>query len=148
MRKINALLKEHPESQFSALAKQAIAHLNLRQLWEAINPSIISQNSFAGSLNNGQLTVYAYNASVATKIKLSSASLLTQLQNLQKSDSFYKDCKVTAITVKVQVKSQVKTTTKAPRKLSKEAAFRLNDLASQLGETVLSEKLKQIANKH
>jgi hypothetical protein len=85
---------------------------------------------------------------VATKIKLSSASLLTQLQNLQKTEPFYRECKVTSIAVKVQVKSQARPKTNVPRKLSKEAATRLNNLASQLGESTLSEKLKKLANKH
>jgi hypothetical protein len=148
MRKINALLKETTESQFSNLTKLANTHLNLRQFWHAIAPSMLSQNSFAGNLKNGQLTIYACNSSVATKIKLSSASLLTQLQNLQKTEPFYRECKVTSIAVKVQVKSQAKPKAYAPRKLSKEAANRLNSLASQLGESALSEKLKQLASKH
>ena len=148
MRKINALFKENTENQFSNLTKQANAHLNLRQFWHAIAPSLLSQNSFAGSLKNGLLTIYACNPSVATKIKLSSASLLTQLQNLQKTEAFYRECKVTSIAVKVQVKSQARPKTNVPRKLSKESATRLNKLASQLGESSLSEKLKILANKY
>lgn len=147
MRKINVLLKENADSQFSALAKQANAHLNLRQFWEAIAPKILSQSSFAGSLNNGQLTIYANNASAAAKIKLTSASLLTQLQNLQKNDPFYRECKVTAITVKVQVKSQPTPTIKAPRKLSNQASSTLKKLAEQLGDTALADELKKLASK-
>ena len=148
MRKINALLKENSDSQFSTLAKQANAHLNLRQFWEAIAPKMLSQSSFAGSLNNGQLTIYACNASVAAKIKLTSASLLTQLQNLQKTDPFYRECKVTAITVKVQVKSQPKLVMKTPRKLSNHASASLKSLANQLGDSLLADKLNQLANKN
>jgi hypothetical protein len=147
MRKINALFNESPDSQFSSLAKQANAHLNLRQFWEAIAPKMLSQSSFAGSLNNGQLTIYAHNASVATKIKLMSASLLTELQNLQKTDPFYRVCKVTSITVKVQVKSQPKPLIKKPRKLSIQTADRLINLADQLGDSLLADKLKSLANK-
>ena len=148
MRKINILLSKSADSQFNNLTKQANTHLNLRQLWEAATPKLLSQHSFAGSLSNGQLTVYAYNASVATKIKLNSASLLTQLQNLHASDPFYKECKVTSITVKVQVKSQPKPITKAPRTLTKHAATNLKKLAEQLGDTALSEKLNQLASKY
>jgi hypothetical protein len=147
MRKINALLKENADSQFNTLAKQANAHLNLRQFWEAIAPKMLSQHSFAGSLNNGQLVVYANNATVATKIKLTSASLLTQLQNLQKSDPFYRECKVTAIVVKVQVKSQQKPLVKMPRKLSNQASNSLKNLAEKLGDTPLSASLRQLASK-
>jgi len=148
MRKINVLFNEKSDdSQFSQLAKHANAHLNLQQFWEAIAPKILSQSSFAGSLNNGQLIVYAYNASVATKIKLTSTSLLTQLQNLATSDPFYRECKVTSITVKVQVKSQQKPTVKMQRKLSNKAASCLKNLANKLGDTTLSIKLKQLASK-
>ncbi len=147
MRKINALLKDNTDDQFNTLAKQANAHLNLRQFWEAIAPKMVSQHSFAGSLNNGQLIVYANNATVATKIKLTSASLLTQLQNLQKSDPFYRECKVTAIVVKVQVKSQQKPLVKMPRKLSNQASSSLKNLAEKLGDTPLSASLRQLASK-
>jgi len=148
MYKINTLLSKSSDSQFNNLTKQANAHLNLRQLWEAIAPKILSQHSFAGNLSNGQLTVYAYNASVAAKIKLTSASLLTQLQNLHESDPFYRECKVTSITVKVQVKSQPKPIAKAPRTLSKHATTSLKKLAAELGDTALAEKLNQLANKY
>ncbi len=155
MRKISTLFSANnastsnraADSQFSHLSKQASAHLNLRQFWEAIAPKMLSQHSFAGNLNNGQLTIYAYNASVAAKIKLTSASLLTQLQNLAISDPFYKECKVTAITVKVQVKSQPKPILKAPRTLSNQASASLKTLAEQLGDSALAEKLKHLASK-
>jgi len=150
MRKINTLFRESnhaTDSQFNNLTKQANAHLNLRQFWEAIAPKMLSQSSFAGSLNNGQLTIYAYNASVAAKIKLTSASLLTQLQNLQKTDTFYRECKVTSIMVKVQVKSQPKPLIKTPRKLSNQASISLKNLANVLGDTPLADKLKHLANK-
>jgi hypothetical protein len=147
MRKLNALLKATADSQFNSLAKQANAHLNLRQFWEAVAPKILSQHSFAGSLTSGLLTIYADNASVAAKIKLSSANLLSQLQILQESDPFYKECKVTAIAVKVQVKSQPKPFEKKPRKLSNLAATNLKNLAEQLGDSALSDKLKQLASK-
>lgn len=147
MRKINTLLQATADSQFNSLAKQANAHLNLRQFWEAVAPQIISQNSFAGSLSNGQLVIYAHNASVAAKIKLTSANLLQQLQNLQKTDTFYRECKVTAITVKVQAKSQAKPVAKAPRRLSRQAASCLKSMAEQLGDSRLADKLRRLAER-
>ncbi|MFW5432557.1 MAG: DciA family protein [Methylophilaceae bacterium] len=149
MQKIKALFKPNSnqnDNQFNSLVAQADAHLNLQQFWQAIAPKIISQSSFAGSLNGGLLTVYAYNNSVAAKIKLTSASLLTQLQNLQKTDVFYKQCKVTGIKVKVQVKSQQKRPTTEPRTISRRAATTLRTLADNLGDTSLADKLKKIAD--
>ena len=150
MRKINALFSEN--SALNKLSRNVLAHQYLQQFWQAASPKILSQNSFPSSLINGLLTVYANSAIVANKIKLTQASLLTQLQNLQKTDPLYKDCKVTAISVKVQVKSRPKPTIKAPRRLSYNAANSLKNLADDLltknkGESSLAIKLKILASK-
>ena len=81
MQKINALFnknKSDSDNQFNRLVAQADAHLNLQQFWQAIAPGAISQSSSASSLKNGLLTIYAHNSGVATKIKLTNASLLTE----------------------------------------------------------------------
>lgn len=150
MRKINALFSEN--SELNHLAKNVLAHQYLQQFWQAAAPKILSQNSFASTLTNGQLTVYADSAIVANKIKLTNASLLTQLQNLQKTERLYKDCKVTVINVKVQVKSLPKPTVKAPRRLSYNAANSLKNLADDLlvknkGDSPLATKLSILARK-
>lgn len=145
MRKINTLFSD--DNQLNALAKNVQAHQNLQRLWHAVAPKILSQASFASSLTNSQLTVYADSAIVASKIKLSHASLLTQLQNLQKNDPLFRECKVTAITVKVQVKSRPKPIIKTSRKLSASAAASLKQLAEDLGESPLAIKLNTLASK-
>jgi hypothetical protein len=145
MRKINTLFNEN--SQLSALAKNVQAHQNLQRLWRDAAPQTLSQTSFASSLTNGQLTVYADSAVVASKIKLTHATLLTKLQNLQKTDPFFRECKVTAIMVKVQVKSRPKTVIRAPRRLSTKAAANLKQLAQDLGESPLALRLKSLASK-
>jgi hypothetical protein len=150
MRKINALLNTNSgktNRQFNALVAQANMHLNLQQFWQAAAPQAISNLSSVGHLKNELLTIYAYNNSVATKIKLTSASLLTQLQNLQKEDPFYKHCKVTGIKVKVQVKSQKTPKSSAQRTLSHDAATTLRRLANDLGDTTLADKLNKLADK-
>lgn len=155
MRKINALISQtsqHDNSPFTQLTKQAQSHLTLQQFWLTAAPKIVGDNSFASSLTSGQLTILAYSAIVANKIKLTQASLLTQLQNLQKTDPLYKDCKVTAIGVKVQVKSLPKPIIKAPRRLSYNAANSLKNLADDLlaknkGESALATKLNILARK-
>ena len=149
MQKINNLLSasgKKTDDQFNTLVTQANNHLDLQQFWLAIAPHAIGQSSFAGSLNNGLLSVFAYNNSVAAKIKLTSTSLLTQLQNLQKTDPIYKLYKVTGISVKVQVKSQEKRATIEPRTISRRAATTLRKLANNLGDTTLAEKLNKIAD--
>ncbi len=150
MHKINNLLNHN--SQLSMLAKNVQLHQHLQQFWQAAVPKLLSQNSFATSLVNGQLTVYADSAIIASKIKLSHASLLTLLQNLQIKQALYRECKVTAISVKVQVKSRPKPIIKTPRQLSTRAATSLKKLADDLfaknkGESPLAVKLKLLASK-
>ena len=150
MRKINALFSEN--SELNHLAKNVQAHQSLQQFWQTAAPKILSQNSFASSLINGQLTLYADSAIVANKIKLTQANLLTQLQNLQKNDPLFWVCKVTSISVKVQVKSRSKPNIKAPRRLSYNAANSLKNLAEDLlannkGDSPLATKLKILASK-
>lgn len=148
MRKINALLKANntPNGQFNKLVAEADKHLDLQQFWQAVAPKAIATLSHVGSLKNQTLTVYAHNNSVATKIKLTSASLLTQLQNLQKTDAFYKPYKLTGIMVKVQVKSHKMPKNSAPRIMSRRAATTLRKLADDLGDSLLAEKLHKLAN--
>ena len=145
MHKINTLFASN--GQLDALAKNALAHQHLQQLWQTATPTMLAETSFANSLDNGLLTVYADSAIVANKIKLIHASLLTQLQNLQKNNPQFRDCKVTAIGVKVQVKSRPKVAVKAPRKLSANAAYHLKALADDLGESELASKLNSLARK-
>ncbi|HSF70678.1 MAG TPA: DciA family protein [Methylotenera sp.] len=150
MRKINTLFAAN--SQLEALAKNVQAHQHLQQLWQAAAPEILAQASHITSLNNNVLTVYADSAIVANKIKLTHASLLTQLENLQKNNPKFRVCKVTAIVVKVQVKSRPKTVIKTPRVLSNNAANNLKVLAQNLldknkGESPLATKLKLLASK-
>ncbi len=149
MQKINHLLNDNddqPNDSFSHLVTQANKHLSLQQFWQEAVPTIIGQSSFASNLNNGILVVFAHHNGVAAKIKLTSASLLTQLQNLQKTNAEYKPYKVTGISVKVQVKSQQKQATTSQRTLSVGAATTLRELADDLGDSALATKLKKIAD--
>lgn len=151
MLKINSLLsvsQQHSQSQLAQLTKKAEFFSILQKYWASAADQLIAENSFVGDIKNNQLTVYAHNALVASKIKLILPQLLIKLQVLQQSQPLFRDCKVSAITVKVQVKSSPKPTPKAPRKLSNAAANSLNNLAETLGESLLSSKLKSLAGKY
>ena len=150
MRKINSLFAAN--NQLELLTKNVQAHQQLQQLWQVAAPQILAQASFASNLTDGQLTVYADSAIVANKIKLTHASLLTQLENLQKNNLKFRECKVTAIVVKVQVKSRPKAIVKTPRTLSSDAANNLKMFAQELliknkGESSLATKLNLLASK-
>ena len=154
MRKINTLFNNSQDnSAFSQLTQRAQSHLTLQQFWQSAAPAIVGENSFASNLTNGQLTILADNAMVANKIKLTQASLLTQLQNLQNSNHAFRECKVTAIVVKVQVKSRPKQVIKTPRTLSIHASNSLKQFAEDLlanskGDSPLAVKLRVLASKH
>lgn len=150
MKKINSLFSDsqfNPHNQLNQLAKKAQSHQLLQQFWAAVADQLIIQHTFVGSIINGQLTIYASSAIVASKIKLIQTKLLTQLQHLQQTKATFRECKVTAIVVKVQVKSTLKPAVKVPRKLTKNAADSLKNLAENLGDSALSAQLKSLANK-
>jgi len=148
--KFSSLLKNSSSGAFSnlplkALAQQAQAHQKLQTLWQHVVPSELAQLCTAQTLSAEKLTVVAYSASAATKIKLLSARLLTQLQNLQKTDPKFKECKVTAITVKVQVKYTLPVTPKPRRRVPLKAAAGLKTLANSLGDSELARQLQHLA---
>jgi hypothetical protein len=145
MRKIHALLNHH--DAFDAISKKIASRAQLEQLWQTVAPSIIAENSHANHLDNGQLVVFADSAIVANKIKLTQASLLTALQNLQNSTPLLRDCKVTSISVKVQVKSHPQATAKPAKNVSAKAAASLEACASRLGDSPLAQALKSLASK-
>lgn len=148
MDKLSSLLNN--SSAFSglplrALAQQAQSQQKLQALWLSVVPDELAPFSAAQTLSGEKLTVIATSAGAATKIKLLSARLLTQLQNLQKTEPKFKECKVTAIAVKMQVKSATYHTPKAKRKVPLQASNRLNQLAETLGDSELAKKLKHLA---
>jgi hypothetical protein len=149
MQKIKALLTESTELR--QLNSQAYSRAFIYQLWQNSAPPILVQSSQAISLENGQLNVLANSAIVANKIKLTQvdllSSLLTQLQNLQKKEPSLRECKVTSISVKVQVKSTPRPALKSPRIISAKASTSLKKLAKELGDSALSQKLNSLANK-
>ncbi len=134
MERFNSLLK-HPE--LNALHTRTQAVQAAQKIWEAIAPADVTKFSHASSIKNQQFTVVADNSVVAAKIKLLIPSLLIQLQKQERE--------VTAIRVKVQVKSAPQAKPKSPRKLSTAAAQRLENLSSQLGDSALSAALKKLS---
>lgn len=149
MRKINTLLTESSELQL--VNASAASRVLLNKLWQASAPKVLSQSSKAIALENGQLKVLADSPIIANKIKLTQvdliSSLLTQLENLQKNESFLRECKVTSISVKVQVKSTPRPALKSPRIISAKASNNLKKLAQELGDSALAQKLNSLANK-
>lgn len=136
MRQFNALLKQPELVALKARANETQA---AQAIWAAIAPANLAQVSHASSIKNNQFTVFADNNAVAAKIKLFIPSLLIKLEN--------QGCEVTAIRVKVQVKSSPQPKLKTLKKLSVHAAAEINQLSIKLSGTPLGDALARLAKK-
>lgn len=136
MQRFNTLLNQPELTALNARNKENDA---AQKIWEAIAPDNLAQLSHAIGIKSKQFTVYAANNTVAAKIKLFIPSLLIKLEK--------QDCEVTAIRVKVQVKSTPLAKPKAIRKLSNNAANSLNELAEKISGTPLADALARLAKK-
>jgi hypothetical protein len=134
MQRLNSLLKQPELNALNARNQQTQA---TQKIWEAIAPDNLAKFSHAGSMQNQQLTLYADNSVVAAKIKLLLPSLLIQLQK--------QVCEVTAIRVKVQVKSTPQPKLKTRRKLTPAAASSLQELSNKLSGTALGDALSKLS---
>jgi hypothetical protein len=134
MERFNSLLK-HPE--LNALNTRTQQTQAAQKIWEAIAPAEVTKLSHASTIKNQQFTVFADNSVVAAKIKLLLPSLLIKLQK--------QECEVTAIRVKVQVKSTPQTKAASSRKLSIAAAQRLQTLGNKLSGTPLGDALNKLS---
>lgn len=136
MRQFNSLLKQPELIALNAHTKETQA---AQSIWEAIAPDNLAKFSHATAIKNQQFTIFAHNNAVAAKIKLFIPSLLIKLEN--------KECEVTSIRVKVQVKSTPQVKPKAIKKLSLQAASDLKILAVKLTGTPLGDALVRLAKK-
>ncbi|MEQ1487126.1 MAG: DciA family protein [Methylotenera sp.] len=136
MHQFNALLKQPELLALNAHTKEAAA---AQAIWATIAPDNLAQFSHARSIKNNELSLFAHNNAVAAKIKLFIPSLLIKLEK--------QGCEVTAIRVKVQVKSTPQAKPKVIKKLSAQAAIDLHQLAEKLSGTALGDALARLATK-
>jgi hypothetical protein len=134
MQRFNALLNLPEMKSLNARNEQNQA---AQKIWEAIAPDNLAQFSHASGIKNQQFTLYANNNAVAAKIKLLIPSLLIKLEK--------QECEVTAIRVKVQVKSTPQPKVRVPKKLSPVAANHLKLLGEKLSGTALGNALTKLA---
>lgn len=134
MQQFNALLNQPELTAINARNQQNQA---AQKIWGVIAPDNLAQYSHATSIKNQQLTVYANNNAVAAKIKLLIPSLLIKLEK--------QECEVTAIRVKVQVKSTPPPKLKTRKTLSPTAVTQLQLLGKKLSGTALGDALIKLA---
>jgi len=136
MRQFNTLnqlpfLDELSSHQQSAFAAQSV--------WEIIAPDNLASISKAVSIKNQQLNITTTHNAVAAKIKFLTPNLLQKLQ--------LAEIEVIAIHVKVEVQSTPQMKQKPIRKLSKNAANNLNQLAKNIDGTPLADILTRLASR-
>lgn len=136
MLRFNALLRQPELTALNAHNREKQA---AQIIWEAVAPDNLAQLSHATTVKNQQFTVMAHNNAVAAKIKLFIPSLLIKLEK--------QGCEVTAIRVKVQVKSSPPARPKIIKKLSPKASSELQLLANKLSGTTLGDALARLAKK-
>ncbi|MDO9050147.1 MAG: DciA family protein [Methylotenera sp.] len=134
MQRFNTLLRQ-PE--LIALNARNLQTQTAQKIWEAIAPDNLAKLSHVSSIENKRFTVFANNNAVAAKIKLLIPSLLIKLEK--------QEYEVTAIRVKVQVKSNPKPKLKSLKKLSPIAATHLQQLGQSLSGTALGDALIKLA---
>lgn len=136
MQRINALLQQSTPSAFNKHHAEIQA---IQKIWEAIAPDNLAQLSRAASIKNQQLTLVTSSNAVAAKIKLLIPSLLILLEK--------KECKVTSIRVKMQVKSSPQRAIKPERKLSPHATHALKELLANLDNSPLKDIISRLAKR-
>lgn len=109
-----------------------------QQVWEAITPDNLATVSKAVSIKHQTLHIVTQHNAVAAKIKFLTPSLLEQLESVE--------IEVTAIQVKVQVKSSKPEQPKVHKKVSQKAAQNLQKLANTLEDGSLKQALARIAS--
>lgn len=108
-----------------------------QQVWEAIAPNELLSLTHALTIREDKLIIATAHNAVAAKVKLLTPNILTRLSKL--------NLNVTAIQVKVQVKSEIPVTSTVQRKLSKNAATHLKAAADALEPGPLANSLAKIA---
>lgn len=108
-------------------------------IWQQVAPENLATLSQAKEIKNQQLKLTTQHNAVAAKIKLLAPTILNALKK--------QGCEVTAIQVKVQVKSTPPKKQKKLKEISPQAGKNLEALAQKLTGTALGDALEKLAKK-
>ncbi len=121
----------------SALKSHSEQSAFAQQVWEAIAPNELLPLTHAVTIREDKLIIATAQNAVAAKVKLLTPNILTRLSKL--------NLNVTAIQVKVQVKSEIPVNSTVQRKISKKAAKHLKAASEALEPGPLADSLANIA---
>ena len=143
-RKLNSFLTE-PNSPLSRLTAAAQRLSALARIWESIAPIGLASYCRVGRLDDGILTLYADNGSIASKLNQQLPSLLIQFQQQTQSKSQQRGGEITGIRIDVQVNPPLsKSLTAQKNPISNQGIACLKELELELPESSLKGALTNL----
>ena len=139
-RKLDSYLNE-PASPLSRLSAAAQGLSTLARIWESVAPIALARSCRVGRVDDGVLTLFADNGSIASKLKQQLPSLLEKFQQ--------RGGKINGIRIDVQVKmpSPARLYTAKPV-ISPTALSSLSELQLNLPDSKLKEALTNLIGHH
>lgn len=144
MLKINRIFTNHHE--LKPLLEEANDRQRLQQLWCTVAPEL-SKLSQVLALEDGTLTIGAYSGAVASKIRLLETGLLQKIREFYQNSRKNKGLNLSAIKVKVQVKSRPKIKQKRIQSPSNQALNTLEACADKIDNPALETALRQFIDR-
>ena len=131
---IKSLLSNNQELRSILNKAQSLTELHCQFI--AVAPSYFAPSTQILGLQLGTLSIAVANSTLAAKLRQIAPELVIALQN--------KGCAVSTIRVKVQVSFDQPQPQITPRKLSRAAQGKLNDLSLMLGDSPLKLALEKL----
>jgi hypothetical protein len=144
MLKINRIFKHNQE--LKPLLDEAYDRQQLQQLWSAVAPEL-SKLSQVLAVEDGILTIAAHSGAVASKIRLLETGLMQRIRDFCQNSQKIKGLNLSAIKVKVQVKSQPKPRQKRIQSPSDQALNTLQTCADQIENPALEAALRHFIDR-
>lgn len=139
MFKVNQIFKHHHD--LKPLLQEADDRQQLQQCWSAVAPEF-SRLSHVLALYDGTLTIAVQSGAVASRIRLIEAQLLRNIRDFCQNSRKIKGLNLSAIKVKVQVKSRPQSKHKRIKPPSNRALNALETYANEVNNPALETALR------
>lgn len=139
MFKLNQIFKHHHD--LKPLLQEADDRQQWQQCWAAVAPEF-SRFSHVLALHDGTLTIAVQSGMVASRIKLLESQLLQRIRDFYQNSRKIKGLNLSAIKVKVQVKSRPQSRHKRIKAPSERALDTLEHYASEANNPALQAALR------
>ncbi len=139
MFKINQIFKHHHD--LKPLLQEADDRQQLQQCWSAVAPEF-SRFSHVLAFHDGALTIAVQSGAAASRIKLIETQLLQKIRDFCQNSRKIKGLNLSAIKVKVQVKSRPQSKHKRIKAPSNRALNTLETCANEVNNPALEAALR------